>query len=341
MMPVSTTANSGNEIRRHLIRIDAGIAFPDEPDLKVAVELIWHDLAFDRERPLAFVCLPGGNINRGYFDLGSESSPSFSFARQMAKRGALVIAVDHLGVGASSRPKDGFLLTPDVIVAANAHAIGHAVAMLKSGAINSELPALPTLATIGVGHSMGAMLTAMQQASAPMHRAIVLLGFSAAGLPEYLPKSAHDLIGAPSEIPERIVELAREMFETPYVQIRSSGGGASMFYSSKADAEGIELLREARDTLLATPGLQCLIPGSIGPQLQTIDVPVFLGLGDHDMAGPPHAVPPSLPASRDVTLIVLPETGHCHFIFPSRAVLFQRLADWVATVRREFSTTGT
>jgi pimeloyl-ACP methyl ester carboxylesterase len=341
MMPVSTDIHTGDAIRRQTVLVDAGVSFQGESEVKVSLELFWHDVAFDARNPLGFVCLPGGSINRRYYDLGEESAPSFSFARQMAKRGALVIAVDHLGVGASSRPQDGYLLTPDVIVAANAHAVAAAVELLKSGTVTPELPPLPTLATIGVGHSMGGLLTAMQQAAFPLHRAMVLLGFSNAGLIQHLPKTAHDLIGAPQAIPGRIAGLARELYGTAYVEMRpSSGRNEDMFYGGKADRDGVELLKTARDTLIAMPGLQSMIPGSIDPQMKAIDVPVFLGLGDHDIAGPPHAIPASFPASRDVTLLVLPETGHCHFIFPSRAQLFRRLADWVAIVRREFSPAG-
>jgi hypothetical protein len=64
-------------------------------------------------------------------------------------------------------------------------------------------------------------------------------------------------------------------------------------------------------------------------------VPVFLGLGDRDIAGPPHGIPAIFPHSRDITLTVLPETGHCQFIFPSRAELFRRIGEWTQFVVRQ------
>ena len=75
-----------------------------------------------------------------------------------------------------------------------------------------------------------------------------------------------------------------------------------------------------------------MIPGSIAPQSAKIDVPVFLGLGDQDIAGPTHAIPTMFPISRDISLFVLPETGHCQFIFPSRMALFERIRLWAELV---------
>jgi len=40
-----------------------------------------------------------------------------------------------------------------------------------------------------------------------------------------------------------------------------------------------------------------------------------------------------LPNCRDISLLVLPETGHCQFIFPSRGTLFQRIAQWSTMIR--------
>jgi pimeloyl-ACP methyl ester carboxylesterase len=313
--------------------VDAGMSLPGCAAPQLAAEICFPaDCAFPAA-PLAFVCLPGGSINRRYFDLGGDAQPSFSFARQMAQHGMITIAIDHIGVGESTRPADGFLLTPNVIVAANAQVTSRLVQQLKSGTLASDLPALPGLRTVGVGHSMGGMLTVMQQALDPAHIALVLLGFSNNGLMKYLPEPAHALIGAPEQIPDRIAEIARQIYPSAYPELTPSPEGSAMFYGSRADRDGVEALKAARDVLLVMPGTQSMIPGSIAPHLQTIDVPVFLGLGDQDIAGPTHAIPAIFPRSNDVSLLVLPETGHCQFIFASRTALFRRIADWSAMIR--------
>jgi len=78
-----------------------------------------------------------------------------------------------------------------------------------------------------------------------------------------------------------------------------------------------------------------MIPGSTAPECAQIDTPLLLGVGDRDIAGPPHEIPASFPASRDLTLLVLPATGHCHFVFDSRHGLFERVASWCEAILRE------
>jgi pimeloyl-ACP methyl ester carboxylesterase len=321
-----------DQVRHRRVRVDAGVELKNTPSPRVAAEIFWPGDRPLSSPTLAFVCLPGGGMNRRYFDLGGAAQPGFSFARQMAASGMIAIAIDHLGVGDSTKAADGFDLTPDVLADANANATSAIVDGLRLGTLIPGLQPLPDLATIGVGHSMGAMLTVMQQAAAAQHAALVLLGFSNNGLVKYLPEPAQFLIGAPELIPERIGAIARQIHERPYQQLQPSAEGRAMFYGSAADPHGVAALRAARDVLLAVPGLQSMIPGSIAPHSAKVDVPVFLGLGDQDIAGPTHAIPAMFPGSRDISLLVLPETGHCQFIFPSRMALFERIRLWAEIV---------
>jgi pimeloyl-ACP methyl ester carboxylesterase len=90
----------------------------------------------------------------------------------------------------------------------------------------------------------------------------------------------------------------------------------------------VEALKAARAPLLVTPGLFSMIPGSTVPDCALIEVPLLLAVGDRDIAGPPQQIPASFPRSSDITLRVLPATGHCHFLFDSRRDLFARAAQW-------------
>ncbi|MGH8453957.1 MAG: alpha/beta hydrolase, partial [Nevskiales bacterium] len=163
-------------IQRHL---DSGVTLPGEGTLRVAVEIRMP--APSALRPIALVCLPGGGMNRHYFDLsakdGKADAMSFSFAHQMAARGFIVVMMDYLAIGGSDRPADGYALTPEVLVQASAHVLDQVLAELRAQQ--------PALKTIGVGHSMGAMMTVLQQAKYHQHQAVALLGFSTRGLPEY------------------------------------------------------------------------------------------------------------------------------------------------------------
>jgi hypothetical protein len=90
----------------------------------------------------------------------------------------------------------------------------------------------------------------------------------------------------------------------------------------------------ARTNLLGLVGLSSMIPGSFGPALAAIDVPVFLGLGSRDLTDATHEIPGQFPASRDVTLFVLPGAGHNHNVAANRERLWDRLALWVRAVAR-------
>lgn len=310
------------------LRIPAGITLRTESPLHLAAEVFLPEHI--GKNPIALICLPGGGMNRRYFDLRpDDGDTSFSFAAQMTRRGFIVIALDHLGLGDSSRPADGYALTPELIAQANQNVTAEILLRLREGRLAEGQPALPKLRSIGVGHSMGAMLTILQQFHGRQHAGIALLGFSTRGLPQFVPADVRELASDPERARARLVEFARRMFVQPYPVIRSSRGGNEELYgSASADPRGVAALKQATDCLLPVPAFLSMIPGNVAIEAAQIDVPVFIGLGERDMAGSPHEVPCAFPQSRDVTLHILPEAGHSHFLFPSRTLLFDRIERW-------------
>jgi pimeloyl-ACP methyl ester carboxylesterase len=319
-------------LHRHVLKIPADIDLRNERAGDIAVEIIWPE---NIQPAVAFFCLPGGSMNRRYYDLAAEGDTSFSFASAMAGRGMMTISIDHLGIGDSFRPSDGFVLTPDRIMRANANVAAHVLDGLRAGSLMTELEALPRLIAVGVGHSMGAMLTVMQQAFHPLYDALLLLGFGNRGLISHLPKPAHHLIDNHEAVKAEIEDVARKIYESPCPRMKPSPEASKIFYGEKADRAGVSALKAARDALLVVAGLQSMIPGSFAPSFEKITAPIFLGLGDSDIAGPPHDTPAIFQNSRDITLLVLEETGHCQFIFPSRGHLFGRIGDWAAAIVRQ------
>lgn len=320
------------------LKLDSGIALAGEASVQVAAS-VWLP-AEPLAAPTLLVCLPGGNMNRHYYDLQPEDGDdSFSFAAQMCARGFIVAALDHLGLGDSTKPEDGWQLTDAVLVQANQNATTQLLNRLRNGDLRSDVPAIPGLRSIGVGHSMGAMLTVLQQHAASQHEAIVVLGFSTRGLPEYLPPALKEITDPVAARPQ-LVDLARKMFGKPYPVIHrgggnggaGNGGNADLFGSRKADPRGVAALKRATDCVLPVPAVLSMLPNNVGMEAATISCPVFLGIGERDMVGPTHKVPAAFPASFDVTLQILPETGHSHFLFPARTALFDRVALWAETV---------
>jgi pimeloyl-ACP methyl ester carboxylesterase len=272
------------------------------------------------ERPIVCCCVPGGGMSRGYFDVqvlrraGAPEVGNFSMVRHLAHRGFVVITLDPPGVGESDVPDDGYTLTPDVVADVNAHAF------------DQVLEEWPGAFRIGVGHSAGALLTVVQQARHRTYDALGLFGFGRGGHEQFaLTQDERDQAGG-------IVELTRQRFGDPL-----PGGGStttSPFLLGGMDVppEALEALGSVKTRLLGVVGLTSMIPGSVDAEMAAVDVPVFLALGEHDIAGDPHSIPQCFTSCRDFTLFVLPGTGHNHNVAPDRELLWERFVNWAGAV---------
>ena len=58
----------------------------------------------------------------------------------------------------------------------------------------------------------------------------------------------------------------------------------------------------------------------------------FMGLAEHDIAGPSHDIPRDFPSSRDVTLFLLSGAGHNSNVAPNRHELWNRMHGWARSV---------
>lgn len=310
-----------------MLRVDSGLRLPGEPPVHLAAELFLP--ARLNPSPIVWVCLPGGGMNRHYYDLRpTDGDTSFSFVAQMTARGFLVLSLDYPGIGDSDRPADGYALTPDVVAEAVVGAIRHCLDGLRSGRLMPGLPPLPDLRSVAVGHSMGAMLAVLAQASAGQHQALALLGFSTRGLPEFLPPALRTVENLAAQR-DQLAGWARAQFGgQPYPVIGRSRDAAGIFGGAQADPQAVSALTRAASPLLPVPALLAMLPGNVAAEAAAIEVPVFIGLGERDMAGPPQEAPLAFSRSRDRILHVLPGAGHSHFLFPARRELFDRLAQY-------------
>jgi pimeloyl-ACP methyl ester carboxylesterase len=311
---------------------DSGVRLPDEGRLEMGVEI--HFPKHLVEPAVVLVCLPGGTANRRFFDLRPPQShdiASFSFARQMTARGFIVASVDHLGTGESSRPKDGFALSADVLSRAADHVHGTIAAHLEA----HYGSAFAHRCTIGVGHSMGAMVTVLQQAQHHTYKAIALLGFSTHGLPDYVPQPLHALARDPVALRAQLPTIARQMFKEPYPRLEQTSQTRAMFAGDRAEACGIAALKAAgTEPILPVPAVHAMLPGNVAFEAASIEVPVFLGIGGLDIVGPPDEVAGAFQHSPSVTLHVMPETGHSHFLFAARFALFDAISVWARSMTR-------
>jgi pimeloyl-ACP methyl ester carboxylesterase len=323
------TGVASKGVRRSTINVDVAAVAP-AGCMRIAADIfVPQDLA---PGPLLWVCIPGGGISRQYFDLdvaGQEGA--FSMARHLAAGGDLIVTVDPPGVGGSDAPDDGYTLTPPVVADVLAAAIETLQKALGRGAITGAgLGAVTPRATVGLGHSAGALLVVSQQAHHRSYDALALFGFSASGLPGVLNEEELGYAGKPKELAEFVGPLTKARFGDPLPERSKRGAGELEPNAVSTDVDVV--LAAASSRLLALVGMTAIVPGSVQPELDEIRVPVFAALGEHDLAGTLDVLPSQLPACGDLTLFLLEGAGHNHNVAVNRQLLWDRVARWAATV---------
>jgi hypothetical protein len=261
--------------------------------------------------PVVCCCVPGGGMSRGYFDIQAPPSVgNFSMVRHLVEHGIVVVTLDSPGVGESDVPDDGYTLTPDVVADVNARAF------------DQLLEEWPDAHRVGVGHSAGALLTVVQQARHRSYDALGLFGFGRGGHAQFaLTPEERDQAGG-------IVELTRSRFGDPLPGGGSTATSPFLLGGMEVPPEALDALGAVKTRLLGVVGLTSMIPGSVDAEMAAVDVPVFLALGEHDIAGDPHTIPACFTGSNDFTLFVLPGTGHNHNVAPERELLWERFVVW-------------
>jgi pimeloyl-ACP methyl ester carboxylesterase len=274
------------------------------------------------------VCLAGGTYDKHYWHLEVTGHPGYSFAEHLAGLGWVVVAVDHLGVGESSDPPDD-PLGLEVLCDGDVQVAQQLRTAFAAGTLVDGLPPLPHLPIIGVGHSMGACLTTMVQATSSVYDGVVLLGYG-------VEINVRDLADG---------DLADRMGESERLFRQMTGAGENRFHIVPRD-----LLRplfhspDVPDAVMAADDAvqsrvpvraasEVTTPGYVASHAAQIDVPVFLGFGgDLDVSPDPHSEPARYPRCADITLVVLDGSAHCHNMASRRTQLWNRVAAWAGTV---------
>jgi pimeloyl-ACP methyl ester carboxylesterase len=254
------------------------------------------------------VCLHGGGYTSSYYDLEVPGHGGYSMAAHLARLGHVVVAFDQPGVGGSSAPPDGTACTVDVVAASHHEATVQILERLKLGTLLAGVGPVPEVATSGIGHSMGGYLLAVQQARHGTFDRIAMLGTT--GLP-------------------------REWGGEFSFDIRSGYA----FFERAALRHGFYWEDVPAEVIAADEQLGVTMPAGVldAPQVaatlaSTISVPVLLGLGERDISTSPHQEVGLFTGSNDVSLYVLPGSGHCSNFASGRATLWDRLSDWTRAV---------
>jgi pimeloyl-ACP methyl ester carboxylesterase len=288
-------------------------------------------VALDTERPVvAFACLAGGTCSTGYWDATADGVPDASMARYLAARGFVVLAFDHLGIGASSPVDDIFDVTPSIAAAAQDAAIAQALDQLRAGTLGDGLPPIPHLVTVGIGHSMGGMIVGVQQARHRTFDAVAVLGHGGDGLPSVLTPEEHAIVVVDrpfADIEADVVACARVRF-APDTTVPRQRPVPGSFLLPDVPAPLRDAFVAQQAPLLSSSGLTSMIPGATNQCKAVIDVPVFLAFGDHDLTANYAGNVARYQATHDATLYVLPNSAHCHNHATTRTRLWDRLCTW-------------
>jgi pimeloyl-ACP methyl ester carboxylesterase len=328
--------------------VDVASAVPGEGERRMAVDVFVPGSDRLGSPPVVLCCLPGGGVDRRYWDIRVPRDDTYSFGRHFAARGFVVVAADHLGVGESTMAPPGDL-TVEVLAAAADHAMGAVLARLRDGSLDDDLPPLSDLVAVGVGHSMGSMLTVEQQATHRSYAALVLLGFGNRGLPDLLPPDLLALADDPDALRRRIPDVWRRRAEEmasappppPDPSPRRDGrrAGSPFFHGEGLPDDVVAAVKAISSPAPGVAAMTSMVPGSVRREMAAIDVPILLANGELDFAGSAHEIVAGFPGSLDVTFVVLPATGHSPHAFPTRLALWARLEAWARSlpvaVRRE------
>jgi Alpha/beta hydrolase family len=257
------------------------------------------------------VCLHGGGYDKRYFHIEVRGRDDYSMCRHFAARGVVAVTIDCLGTGDSSPAEHAKFVTSQALAKAHHLAAGQLAAGLRAGTLSAELPPLPHIEMTGIGHSLGGMLTVVEQAAHASFDRVAILGWSNLGL--NLPPAALRPVLDPSGTyaygsPE--LRRAFHLADVP-AEVLDCPAERDVFPVS------LTLAAEAadRDTIRRWAG--------------SIPAPVFVGFGESDTSLNPRSEGACYAGADDVTVFRLPGSAHCHNFAGTRTVLWDRLLRWM------------
>ena len=294
-----------------------------------------------RERPAALVVMPGGGYSRRYFDL---PVPGFSQAEHHARRGTVVVAIDHLGVGHSSVPPLEATTLP-AVAAANHAAVSTLLDRLRQGTLAPDVPPVDLAGVIGAGQSLGGHALAVMQADHRTFDGVAMLGSSMISTTLPVRPGAQETVVPDGTTAEdaALLMLANTDWNWAFHWEGTPAPEPSRRPYDLASLVAADIAGglPARQTApewgsLTYPGFGALLmlPGVVASEAARIDVPVLLATGERDVCRPPAEEVAAFKAATDISVFVAPRMAHMHNFAVTRTLLWERLDEFITHVTR-------
>lgn len=315
------------------LRIDVTAAAPELGEPVVMAVTAWlPDPAALPAKPVAIFACPGGGYSRGYFDMHFAGHENYSEAEWQVARGVIYFAIDHVGFGESTIP-DLSLVTFQTHAATHDSCVRQLKARLAGGTLAPGFPAIAPFC-VGMGQSYGGGVTILTQGRFATFDAIAPFGKSAihTALPQRTREEfAHGL---------RRFEAVAEGKVVGHLNVDNSGVDYIYPFHWEdvpadilaADMAGGYPIRETvpyfGSKTMPDIAPTFMIPGALSDDAARITVPVLVGVGERDTCPEPLKEPSAYPASRDVSVYIVPKMAHMHNFAGTRELLWRRLHGW-------------
>jgi pimeloyl-ACP methyl ester carboxylesterase len=311
LSPVIINADDDNEFK--VKRLEFSVSLSDGNTYTIA-GFLYYNGSF-RNRPLQ-VLVHGGTYNHKYWDVPTINGQSYSYARFMAEHGYVLLAIDQLGAGESSKPAGDF-------VTLNETALSLHQVLAQMRGVNNPL-GYAFRQIVLVGHSFGSINSILVQGT--YHDADALVVTALGHVPHELPIP-----------PELITELA----QYPYFPLPAPARSALFYFADAADPDVIAYDNLNLAGLLTRGQLFTTFAAVFNPEADHVGAvtgPVLVQLGEHD------ALWPSLYAGGEaaywtnassVTVESLPGVGHAFNTHLDNKTGWRLIDEWISSTLAE------
>lgn len=312
------------------------------------------------ERPIICFAKPGGGYSRGYYSCDLPGPAKGAQAAYHAERGWIFVSVDHLGVGESSLHGDGRRLDPITLSAGAHEAERQILERLAAGTLKDGFPKIADPLKLGIGQSMGGMMTVIQQGRYHDYDGIGVLGYSAVhthpptkpGEPRITaPWFTRDsMLNDPLTIMNPQAMAAAEIlpqdagttmawgFHYDDVDPALAQSDLAHFREALHDPEARKSFKAAPWSSLTLPtavASTSLTPGIIATEAASVLCPVLVAMGERDVLADPKGEPRAYLSATSVDLYICPKMGHMHNFASTRRLFWDRIETWAAWVEKQ------